>query len=73
MLHAMLPCFSTLFGTSIRIPSTFNVLGTYSVHFCGVIARAPPTSTPADLRTLEPHLSMKREMHVTMQKMASNK
>ena len=26
-----------------------------------VFARAPPTSTPADLCTLEPHLSMKRD------------
>ena len=26
-----------------------------------VFARAPPASTPADLRALEPHLSMKRD------------
>ena len=26
-----------------------------------VFARAPPSSTPADLRALEPHLSMKRD------------
>ena len=32
-----------------------------------MFARPPPTSTPADLRALEPHLFMKREMHVTMQ------
>ena len=49
-------------------PLTTFFLGTYSVHFCTwsdpyllVFARAPPASTPADLRALEPQLSMKRE------------
>ena len=46
----------------------------FSILPDSVFAQAPPPSTHADLRVLvEPHLSVKREIHVPIQKMASNK
>ena len=65
--------FTTLFGT--YIPTPFSILNEkcFYTYFTGFQIRVLTSPTPFYSHVIEPHLSMKRGMHMQKYKMASNK